>query len=501
MPQCLASLYIRISLFFRRIRDHTFPRLSFRIFGSLGSLALFTGITSFSIIPLASGPPSWARYYASLGMFLPVLISAATWAWIFRTEHINYRDLTAGERPRCVLKIGNAFVKSNCHAVSDSKLRVARGLSLAASAAMTCAYACQYIEISQTTATKSGIWLGIQGILALVRVVLWMFPPKFQKYGHWTFTPEKQTSDQINEEELVRAWHVGNFYNSNVRCLSIPNKIIRLNIHEILKLSKRFRSGEESSSDKEEIKKASLVWTMEENASREFLKMRANMEPSSAYGTRVTKSSQDLSLLSTFRFSLLFLQTEDGKIHLFPACTKPYTGPDNLGGVFLLSVGSLASPTERNFLLILPNRKYRPSPKGPMEVFYGTIDAFQHYDWRIPWRPGWKREYGILMLAVDNCDEPLPGNAKPRQYSGVSGSLVNSSIQNEPSSMSIECALKATEATDFAAPQPMVAHSYDQATSEIVPTKTTGTEGYDNEIQRHSPLDISSTQETSSELA
>jgi len=172
-----------------------------------------------------------------------------------------------------------------------------------------------------------------------------------------------------------------------------------------------------------------------------------------------------------------------------------------LGGVFLLSVGSLASPTERNFLLILPNRKYRPSPKGPMEVFYGTIDAFQHYDWRIPWRPGWKREYGILMLAVDNCDEPLPGNAKPRQYSGVSGSLVNSSIQNEPSSMSIECALKATEATDFAAPQPMVAHSYDQATSEIVPTKTTGTEGYDNEIQRHSPLDISSTQETSSELA
>lgn len=40
-------------------------------------------------------------------------------------------------------------------------------------------YTCQYIEVRRLTTTDSGIWLAIQGVLAITRVAVWVWDPEF----------------------------------------------------------------------------------------------------------------------------------------------------------------------------------------------------------------------------------------------------------------------------------------------------------------------------------
>ena len=63
------------------------------------------------------------------------------------------------------------FYIFDCRAVSNLAIRIIQVTSFCAAVCITVAYICQYIELRCASAKQSGIWLGIQGLLAMVRIL------------------------------------------------------------------------------------------------------------------------------------------------------------------------------------------------------------------------------------------------------------------------------------------------------------------------------------------
>lgn len=66
-------------------------------------------------------------------------------------------------------------------------------------------YICQYVEVRQTTPGQAAQWLLIQGVLALIRIAIWIWDPRFDD-----FTMEKDDPAQrvhLSEAQLVMLWY------------------------------------------------------------------------------------------------------------------------------------------------------------------------------------------------------------------------------------------------------------------------------------------------------
>jgi hypothetical protein len=63
-------------------------------------------------------------------------------------------------------------------------------------------YIYQYISLRGTMALQSGIWLAIQGCLALIRVIIWLVNPRFDDIVDTRDIRRRSTT----EAELVIAW-------------------------------------------------------------------------------------------------------------------------------------------------------------------------------------------------------------------------------------------------------------------------------------------------------
>ncbi|KAL9585670.1 MAG: hypothetical protein Q9203_004156 [Teloschistes exilis] len=67
-------------------------------------------------------------------------------------------------------------------------------------------YICQYIEVRQTTPRQAAGWLLIQGFLALIRLTIWIWDPRFDD-----FTMEKSSDPcgraHLSEAQLVMLWY------------------------------------------------------------------------------------------------------------------------------------------------------------------------------------------------------------------------------------------------------------------------------------------------------
>ncbi|MDI1490437.1 MAG: hypothetical protein OHK93_001640 [Ramalina farinacea] len=158
---------------------------------------IFVGVTTLTIIPLRSHPRSmsWTWYFATVGMFTSLFASFMLWSWVYAQEMLphhqsNWADQTVTNRFRqrpslekrdyfAFVQIGPRFVTFDLRAIKGDTRWLVRATSLGMAVLGLFSYICQYIELRGTSSHHSAIWLGVQGVLALARVGIWVLDPGF----------------------------------------------------------------------------------------------------------------------------------------------------------------------------------------------------------------------------------------------------------------------------------------------------------------------------------
>ena len=86
---------------------------------------LCVGATSCLIIPLRGSPqPTWSLYFATVGLFAPLLITSLAWTWVYGQEQLPL-DWT-------YLKSNNRYIVMNIKPVTGYIRSVIRVMSLIA---------------------------------------------------------------------------------------------------------------------------------------------------------------------------------------------------------------------------------------------------------------------------------------------------------------------------------------------------------------------------------
>ncbi len=153
------------------------------------SLMLTAGLSSFVIL-LFSAPWTWTRFFACIGLPGSILVGGMPWCWVYITEHLPFEPsdwyrsdwkagATADVRKASLMRKNSFAYFANddhfyifdCRAVSILAIHIIQVTSFCAAVCIIVAYVCQYIELRYASATQSGIWLGIQGLLAMVRIL------------------------------------------------------------------------------------------------------------------------------------------------------------------------------------------------------------------------------------------------------------------------------------------------------------------------------------------
>ena len=203
---------------------------------SVVSLAVTTSIPSFIILLLSMSNWSWSRLYASFGLTISVCLGGLPWCFVYIMEHLPFeasdwyrsdwkgRGTSITQDPGQSLRRKNTlaffakedqFYVFDCRAVSLSYMRMIRAVSLVAAFSITVAYICQYIELRMTSAKASGVWLGTQGALALVRILAWHWAPNVFGFNNSSFanTIMRRTDlrdncfrDSLTELEITLCW-------------------------------------------------------------------------------------------------------------------------------------------------------------------------------------------------------------------------------------------------------------------------------------------------------
>ncbi len=203
--------------------------------GMCGLCLLLTVSLSSCMILIFAAPWTWARFFACVGLPASVLVGGLPWCWVYITEHLPFApsdwfrsDWKHGTTSvaRSADVPGESLMRKNefayfakddhfyifdCRAVSVLGLRATKVTSACAAVCITVAYACQYIELRSASAKQSGLWLGIQGILALVRILAWDWAPKVLGFStevdvRWTDQRDKIFKDSLTELEMILCW-------------------------------------------------------------------------------------------------------------------------------------------------------------------------------------------------------------------------------------------------------------------------------------------------------
>lgn len=279
------------------------------------SLMLTAGLSSF-IILLFPAPWTWTRIFACVGLPGSILVGGMPWCWVYITEHLPFGP---SEWYRCdckdVATTRNADVREaslmrkdsfayfanddhfyifNCRAVSIFAIRIIQVTSFCAAVSITVAYICQYIELRCASAKQSGLWLGIQGLLAVVRILAWNWAPKLLGFStepliRRTDQRDKNFRDSLTELEIILCWsstqnsalketHAEAESKNPIQALSLPKwligKIDNLNLIEAFSLWNRVRSGVPIGEDLYQIRDAPVHWDMPDNIFARWLQLR-----------------------------------------------------------------------------------------------------------------------------------------------------------------------------------------------------------------------------------
>ena len=198
------------------------------------SLMLTAGLSSFMIL-LFTAPWTWTRFFACVGLPGSILMGGMPWCWVYITEHLPFEpsdwyrsDWKDGaSKVTCAADVRETslmrknsfayfanddhFYIFDCRAVSILTIRIIQVTSFCAAVCITVAYICQYIELRCASAKQSGIWLGIQGLLAMVRILAWNWAPKVLGFSTEPFVRrtdqrDKNFKDSLTELEIILCW-------------------------------------------------------------------------------------------------------------------------------------------------------------------------------------------------------------------------------------------------------------------------------------------------------
>ena len=332
------------------------PGLAFGVCGLC--LTLTTSLSSFMILVFPA-PWTWARFFACCGLPLAVLAGGLPWCWVYITEHLpfqpsdwfrsdwnNGRTSTARSSDSDVP--GKSLVRKNsfayfarddrfyvfdCRAVSVKVLHTIEVASFCAAVCITVAYVCQYIELRSSTARQSGVWLVIQGILAIIRILAWNWAPKVLGFStepdlKWTDQRYKSFRDSLTELEITLCWSSAQSAYLTTKdeakseqitaytapCLPewLVSKIDGLRLVKAFRLWNRIRQGVEIESDLHQFRHASAHWDMPDYVFARWLQLRSR-----AYDHNlVYDTSKRHSGVGSWVCRII--QDMDGTLHMIP---------------------------------------------------------------------------------------------------------------------------------------------------------------------------------------
>ena len=339
------------------IRSGSTARMAF---GTCALCMVFSAsISSFMVLMLAA-PWVWTRFFACVGLPLSSLLGGLPWCWVYIIEHLPYQSsdwfrsdwkggTTAVARsadvPGQSLERKNHFAYFarddhfyifDCRAVSLSGLRAIKVTSFCAAVCITVAYICQYIELRSASAKQSGIWLGIQGMLAIARVMAWHWSPKALGFStqadiRWTDQRDKLFKDSLTELEITLCWssapntasdaiweaNTGSRAESRnpTQAPSLPKWLVRkidsVRLVEAFSLWNRLHGAVAVARDFRQLRDASTHWDMPAYIFARWLQLRCR-----AYGHNIAYASK--RRMGVGAWVCRIIQDMEGNLHILP---------------------------------------------------------------------------------------------------------------------------------------------------------------------------------------
>lgn len=323
-------------------------------------LMLTASLSSFMIVMFAA-PWTWARFFACVGLPASVLAGGLPWCWVYITEHLPFEssdwfrsDWKNGTTlvARSADVPGKSLMRKNhfayfarddhfyifdCRAVSASGLRAIRMASSCAAICITVAYVCQYIELRSASAKQSGLWLGIQGILAIIRILAWDWAPKILGFStevdiRWTDQRDLIFKDSLTELEITLCWSSVPYTAPNViwetkneskaergnpsQAPSLPrwlvSKIDSVRLVDAFGLWNRLRGRVTIASDFYQLRDASAHWDMPDYIFVRWLQLRCR-----AYGHNIGCMASKRRM-GVGAWVCRIIQDMDGNLHMIP---------------------------------------------------------------------------------------------------------------------------------------------------------------------------------------
>ena len=189
-------------------------------------LALSASIASFATLSCTSGW-TWPRFFAYAGLPISVLIGGLPWCLIHIIEHLplkasewfrsDWRDDSVRgtrspntEKPSLKRKNTLAYFTRedhfhifDCRAIRQPHMLNVQIASRCAAIGIIVAYICQYIELRLASPRACGIWLGFQGVLAIIRIFAWDWSPDFLGFSTETTVDEVDPRNKFFENSLT----------------------------------------------------------------------------------------------------------------------------------------------------------------------------------------------------------------------------------------------------------------------------------------------------------
>lgn len=197
-------------------------------------LALSASFSSFPLLMFRS-KWTWTRTFAIAGLPASVVLGGLPWCLVYIIEHLPFEpcdwyrsDWKNGVSltSRNADESGQSLSRKNsfayfaredhfyifdCRAVGASWIWLIRFASCCAAISITVAYICQYIELRSASSRASGAWLGLQGLLAVVRIIAWDWAPSILGFSskpeiRWTDQRDNFFKDSLTELEITLCW-------------------------------------------------------------------------------------------------------------------------------------------------------------------------------------------------------------------------------------------------------------------------------------------------------
>jgi hypothetical protein len=198
--------------------------------------SLITGVTVFVVVPFTKGN-SVTKWFGTVGLFASIVTPSTMWAWHYAQESIeHYGNETQGESTQARQSL--AFVHSGseigyfrANAVLGFSKRLISSVSIVFALTAAAGYICQYIEVRKASAVETAYWLIVQAILALCRILYWVFRPHvWPKYQQRRYDISRQRvllNRSFHEVELIAIWSSlqYNFQNDHIYTFRIPRSI------------------------------------------------------------------------------------------------------------------------------------------------------------------------------------------------------------------------------------------------------------------------------------